>query len=68
MTFRLLNPEAFPANANYLHLAVVPPGATVHVAGQIAVDASGALVGTGDLGRQTELVEVEVMALVPSGR
>jgi enamine deaminase RidA (YjgF/YER057c/UK114 family) len=62
MSVRLLNPDGFPANANYSHVAVVPPGATVHVSGQIAVDASGVLVGAGDLALQTEQVYANLAA------
>jgi enamine deaminase RidA (YjgF/YER057c/UK114 family) len=44
------------SNANYSHGAAAGPGAVVHVAGQIALDPTGRLVGAGDLAAQTTQV------------
>ena len=43
-------------NPAYSHVAVATGGRTIYTAGQVAVDASGAVVGAGDLGAQTEQV------------
>ncbi|MGB3329878.1 MAG: RidA family protein [Thermomicrobiales bacterium] len=48
-----LRPEGLVRNPAFSHVAVVPPGATtIHVGGQNAVDADGALVGANDLAAQ----------------
>jgi enamine deaminase RidA (YjgF/YER057c/UK114 family) len=55
-----------PANG-YSH-AVVSTGATAYVAGQVAVDEDGALVGPGDVGalfRPGFLVEVDAVVALP---
>jgi enamine deaminase RidA (YjgF/YER057c/UK114 family) len=52
-----LNPDTLPSNPAYSNVAVVSgPVKTIYVGGQDAVDASGALVGPGDLEAQTEQV------------
>ena len=47
--------------ASYSHVAIAAPGRTIYVAGQVAEDASGAIVGIGDLAAQTRraLVNLE---------
>lgn len=55
----LLRPDGLVRSPAFSHVAVIPPGvATIHVGGQDAVDANGALVGADDLTAQT----VPVMA------
>lgn len=46
MPFDLLNPDGLARPANYSQLGVVSGGRLVFVAGQLGLDASGALVGT----------------------
>ena len=48
-----LNPSTIHAPKGYSHLVVVSGGTTVYVAGQVALDPKGNLVGAGDLGAQT---------------
>lgn len=49
-----LRPEGLVRSPAFSHVAVVPPGATtIHVGGQNAVDADGALVGANDLAAQS---------------
>ena len=56
--FRLFNPEGLskPTRYGYSHLGEVRGGRTVYISGQIALDASGNLVGKGDLHAQTKQV------------
>jgi enamine deaminase RidA (YjgF/YER057c/UK114 family) len=54
---KLLRPEGLVPSRAFSHVAVVPPGATtIHVGGQNAVDAAGALVGGDDVAAQTRQV------------
>lgn len=53
-TPRRLRPEGLVRSPAFSHVAVVPPGATtIYVGGQNAVDATGALVGEGDVAAQS---------------
>jgi enamine deaminase RidA (YjgF/YER057c/UK114 family) len=55
MSKELINPAALMAPTGYSHVAKVT-GTLVYVAGQVSSDASGKLVGEGDLEAQTEQV------------
>jgi len=49
-----LRPDGLVRSPAFSHVAIVPPGATtIYVGGQNAVDASGALVGEGDVAAQS---------------
>lgn len=51
---RRLRPEGLVRSPAFSHVAVVPPGATtIYVGGQNAVDATGTLVGEGDVAAQS---------------
>jgi enamine deaminase RidA (YjgF/YER057c/UK114 family) len=50
------NPPGLAAPRGYSHLADVPAGRTLYVAGQLAFDAEGNVVGKGDVRAQTEQV------------
>jgi enamine deaminase RidA (YjgF/YER057c/UK114 family) len=53
---RLHNPPTIAAPEGYSHVAEVRGGKLVFVAGQVAMDAGGALVGPGDVRAQAEQV------------
>ncbi|GCE78276.1 RidA family protein [Cellulomonas biazotea] len=56
-TITFLRPAGLVNSPAFSHVAVVPPGATtIHVGGQNAVDATGALVGGDDVAAQTRQV------------
>ena len=56
-TITFLRPAGLVHSPAFSHVAVVPPGATtIHVGGQNAVDATGALVGGDDVAAQTRQV------------
>ena len=52
--FRLFNPESLASPRGYSHVAEISGGKLVYIAGQVALDASGALVGDGDFPAQVE--------------
>jgi enamine deaminase RidA (YjgF/YER057c/UK114 family) len=52
MTIELINPDESPTPASYTHVVVATGSRLVFVAGQVADDAHGILVGPGDLAAQ----------------
>ena len=63
-----LNPDALNKNPAFTNVVVVTgPVKTVYVGGQDAVDASGSIVGKGDLKAQTEQVLKNVQAALNAG-
>jgi enamine deaminase RidA (YjgF/YER057c/UK114 family) len=52
MTLELINPEELSTPASYTHVVSTTGSRVVFVAGQVADDAQGNLVGPGDLGAQ----------------
>lgn len=57
MTKQALNPDGLPAPVGpYSNVVTTAPGRLVFVAGQIAFDANGELVGPGDIAAQTRQV------------
>ena len=53
---RFTNPPELSRPPGYTHVVEARPGRIVWVAGQVALDAEGALVGAGDVRAQTERV------------
>ncbi len=53
---RILSPKTLPPPAGYSHIAAVSGGQMIYLAGQVALDASGALVGPGDFHAQTRQI------------
>jgi|SRR5580704_4514780 enamine deaminase RidA (YjgF/YER057c/UK114 family) len=49
---KFLNPPTMPVLPGYSQLVEAKAGRTIYVAGQVALDASGALVGTNDVAAQ----------------
>lgn len=63
-----LRPEGLPNPPTYSQVVVASGKRTIYVAGQIAVDANGALVGANDLGAQTTQVFHNIgLALAAAG-
>jgi enamine deaminase RidA (YjgF/YER057c/UK114 family) len=56
MSKEIFSPATLPPPTGYSHIAKVNKGTLVYVAGQVSADASGKLVGEGDLGAQSEQV------------
>jgi enamine deaminase RidA (YjgF/YER057c/UK114 family) len=53
---RYLNPPTLTKPNGYTHVVVAPDGRTVYIAGQVALDSTGQLVGGGDFRAQAERV------------
>ncbi|HEX3757380.1 MAG TPA: RidA family protein [Kofleriaceae bacterium] len=51
-----LNPTTLSRPGNYSHIAIIQSARQAHISGQIAFNATGELVGKGDLAAQTEQV------------
>ena len=62
MTTNFISPATLSKPTGYSHVAIVAAGKQVHVAGQVALDASGQVVGKGDLGAQAEQVYANLAA------
>ena len=54
--FRRTNPTGLSKPTGYTHVVEVQRGRTIYIAGQVAFDPSGALVGKGDFAAQTRQV------------
>jgi enamine deaminase RidA (YjgF/YER057c/UK114 family) len=53
---RFINPKTLAAPPGYTHVVEARGGRTIYIAGQVALDAAGNLVGSGDIGAQAEQV------------
>ncbi len=62
MNVELLNPAGLYQPPHYAQLAVARGSRTLYLSGQLAVDATGALVGAGDLAAQTTQAYLNVVA------
>jgi enamine deaminase RidA (YjgF/YER057c/UK114 family) len=60
MPVKLINPDGLPKPENYAQVGVATGTRTVYLAGQVARDADGNRVGTGDLAAQVEQAFVNV--------
>jgi enamine deaminase RidA (YjgF/YER057c/UK114 family) len=60
MPVQLLNPEGLPQPELYRQVAVATGTRTVYLAGQVARDAAGSPVGSGDLAAQVEQAYLNV--------
>lgn len=54
MTIKVINPNVLVEPQGYAHLGIATGPRTVYLAGQVAQDVDGAVVGVGDLAAQTE--------------
>jgi len=62
--FQLLIPETMPRSVGYSQVAVVTSGTIVFIAGQVALDKSGAIVGKDDFRAQVQQVFENLKAAV----
>lgn len=53
---RYINPSGLTKPSGYTHVVVAADGRTVHIAGQVAFDSTGAVVGAGDFRAQADRV------------
>ena len=61
-TIELLNPPTLPVPIGYTQLATVSGGSLIVIAGQVALDVHGSIVGMGDFGAQTTQVFSNLVA------
>ena len=54
MPAEFLNPPGLCPTFGWTHVVATTGGKTIHISGQVGIDAKGQLVGPGDLKRQTE--------------
>jgi reactive intermediate/imine deaminase len=62
-----LNPPALSAPTGYTHVVQVQGGRTIYIAGQVALDKSGNLVGKGDFAAQTTQVFENLKSALAAG-
>jgi 2-iminobutanoate/2-iminopropanoate deaminase len=55
-TIQLLNPTTLPTPTGYSQLATVSGGTLIMIAGQVALDVNGTVIGPGDFAAQTTQV------------
>jgi enamine deaminase RidA (YjgF/YER057c/UK114 family) len=70
MAIERINPDGLHATPGYHHVTVVPAGRLAFLAGQCPLDASGAVVGAGDHGKQVDQIvanTVRALAAVDAG-
>ncbi|PBI84258.1 Enamine/imine deaminase [Rhodococcus erythropolis] len=67
MAVNLVNPQGLPAVDLYRQVSVATGSKLVFTAGQVAVDASGAIVGVGDLAAQAEQCYLNVATALAAG-
>jgi enamine deaminase RidA (YjgF/YER057c/UK114 family) len=53
---QFVNPPTLAQASGYTQVVIAPAGRTVHIPGQVALDASGAIVGWGDFRAQARPV------------
>ncbi|HYR44744.1 MAG TPA: RidA family protein [Terriglobia bacterium] len=67
-TVQYLNPPTLSLPTGYTHVVQVHSGRTIYIAGQVALDKSGTLVGKNDFGAQaTQVFENLKLALSAAG-
>jgi enamine deaminase RidA (YjgF/YER057c/UK114 family) len=65
-TANFINPDAMHRPTGYTHVVEVTGGRPVHIAGQVALDRSGTLVGPGDIRAQARQVFDNLRAALQS--
>ncbi len=63
---RFINPATMPSPRGYTQVVETAGGRTIYIAGQVAMDAAGNLVGAGDLAAQTRQVFENLKAALES--
>jgi enamine deaminase RidA (YjgF/YER057c/UK114 family) len=63
---RFINPATMPIPRGYTQVVEVTGGRTIYIAGQVAMDVAGNLVGAGDLAAQTRQVFENLKAALDS--
>ncbi len=64
---RFVNPPTLTRPSGYSQVAVASPGRTIYTAGQVSRDASGTIVGVGDIRIQTRQAFTNLKAAIEAG-
>jgi reactive intermediate/imine deaminase len=64
---QFVNPPTLPASRGYTQVVIASAGRTVHISGQVALDAAGAIVGLGDFQAQARQVFENLKAALAAG-
>jgi enamine deaminase RidA (YjgF/YER057c/UK114 family) len=64
MTITRINPDGLHDTPGYHHVTVVPAGRLAFLAGQCPLDATGSLVGHGDIDAQVDQVAANTLAVL----
>ena len=64
---QFVNPPTLPPAPGYTQVVISPAGRTVYISGQVALDASGAIVGPGDFRAQATQVFENLKAALAVG-
>lgn len=59
---RFINPSTLPPTAGYSHVVEITGGRTLHISGQLAINAVGEIVGRNDFRAQTQQVFENIKA------
>jgi len=60
MAIKTMNPAGLVEPQGYAHVGIATGSRTVYISGQVAQDASGTVLGVGDLAAQTEQALINV--------
>ena len=66
-TVQFVSPPTLPPAPGYTHVVIAPAGRTVYVSGQVALDATGAVVVPGDFRAQARQVFENLKAALAAG-
>jgi reactive intermediate/imine deaminase len=64
---QFVNPPTLPPSPGYTQVVIAPAGRTAHISGQVALDTSGAIVGSGDFRAQARQVFENLKAALEAG-
>jgi reactive intermediate/imine deaminase len=64
---QFVNPPTLAKAPGYTQVVIAPAGRTAHISGQVALDASGAIVGPGDFRAQATQVFENLKAALAAG-
>ncbi len=67
MDKQFINPAALPNPSGYSQVAIISAGRQIHLAGQVAFNAAGEVVGKNDLVAQTEQTFKNIVAGLAAG-
>jgi reactive intermediate/imine deaminase len=64
---QFINPPTLAKAPGYTQVVIAPAGRTIHISGQVALDATGAILGLGDFRAQAQQVFENLKAALAAG-